>query len=50
MRGITFILAFTVLLCGSSMAGSTDTLPNAGLFAFGGSPIVSDAPMIVASR
>jgi hypothetical protein len=50
MRGITFVLTFTVLLCGSSIAGSTDTLPNAGLFAFDDSPVAIDAPMIVASR
>ena len=50
MHGITFILAFTVLLCGSSMAGSTTTLPNAGLFVFGVPPITAPASMIVASR
>lgn len=50
MRGVTFMLAFTILLCGSSIAGSTDALPNAGLFAFDVSPVAIDALMIVASR
>lgn len=50
MRAISFVLAFTLLLSGVSVAGSTDTLPSAGLFAFNGSPIALDAPKLVASR
>lgn len=50
MRAITFVLAFTVLLSGGSMAGTTDTLPNAGLFVFDVTPIAADAPVVMASR
>lgn len=50
MRAITFILAFTLVLSGVSVAGTTDTLPNAGLFVFDTSPIALDAPVLVASR
>jgi hypothetical protein len=50
MRAATFILAFTLLLSCGSIAGTTDTLPNAGLFVFNVTPVSSDAPVIVASR
>ena len=50
MRAATFILAFTLLLPGGSIAGMTDKLPNAGLFVFNVTPISSDAPLVVASR
>ena len=55
MRALTLslILGFTLVLSGVSMAGSTDnSAPNAGLFAFSGTPMVFTAPqaMIVASR
>jgi hypothetical protein len=42
---LTLILAFTVILSNVSMAGSTSSVPNAGLFAFG-----SPAAVAVASR
>ena len=54
MRTLTLslILGFTLFLSGVSMAGSTDSLPNAGLFAFSNPPMVFTVPqaMIVASR
>lgn len=50
MRGITVVLTFTVLLCGSSIESSTDGLPNVGLFVFEASPVTTSAPMIVGSR
>lgn len=50
MRIITFILAFTFVLSGISIAGTTDTLPNAGLFKFDTAPVAFDAPVLMASR
>jgi hypothetical protein len=55
MRALTFslILGFTLVLSGVSMAGSSDNaVPNAGLFAFSGTPMMSVAPqpIVVASR
>lgn len=48
MRTILFLLTFTLVFCGASVAGSTDRLPYAGLFVFDGTPI--GAPLVVASR
>lgn len=31
---LSLILAFTLVLSGASMAGSSDCVPNAGMFAF----------------
>jgi hypothetical protein len=50
MRAITFSLAFTLVLSGVSVAGSTDTLPNAGLFVFNATPVAFVPPVLVASR
>ncbi len=50
MRAILFIVTFTLVFCGASVAGSTDRLPNAGLFVFNVAPIALDAPTVVASR
>ncbi len=47
---LSLILAFTVILSGVSMAGSSDSgAPNAGLFAYTGTPIHAPA-VVVASR
>jgi hypothetical protein len=52
MRALSFILAFTFVLSGVSLAGSSDSVvPNAGLFAYSPNPVVFNAPpMVVASR
>jgi len=49
MRTVSFILAF--VLAGPSMAGSPDSVPGIGTFAYKGSPIAS-APhsIVVAAR
>lgn len=47
MRAVAFIIAFTLGLCGGSVSGPTDNLPNAGLFMFD-SP--AQPSMVVASR
>ena len=49
MRTISFILAFGLLLAGPSMAGSADSLPGIGAFAYKGAPQVA-ASMQVANR
>lgn len=49
MRALGFILTFTFLLCNVSLAGSSDgNLPHVGLFSYTGSPIVSEAPVVMA--
>jgi hypothetical protein len=50
MRTLSFILAFAFVLAGPSLAGSTDTLPGAGTFAYNGTPAANSAPFIVAAR
>ena len=50
MRAITFILTFVLVLSGVSVGGTTDSLPNAGLFVFDVAPIAVDTPVVVASR
>lgn len=50
MRAVTFILACTLLLSGGSVAGTADSLPNAGLFVFNVTPVAINAPVVVASR
>jgi hypothetical protein len=49
MRTTLFLVTFTLVFCGASVAGSTDRLPNAGLFVFD-APIAVQAPLVVASR
>lgn len=44
------ILALTLLISGASVAGSTDTLPNAGLFVFDTPPVITTVPVMLASR
>lgn len=51
MRTISFIFAFALLFLGPSMAGSSDTsgLPGIGTFAFSGSIIQADTPVLMAA-
>ena len=44
MRTLTLslALAFTMILSGVSMAGSSDSAPNAGMFAFNGAIAASN--------
>jgi hypothetical protein len=47
MRIVSFVLALTFLVAGSSMAGSVESgLPGIGTFAYGGAP----AAIVVANR
>ncbi len=48
MRGLCSLLTFTFVLCGVSVAGTTDRLPNAGLFSYCGSKAISTAPVLLA--
>lgn len=53
MRALSFILAFGLVLAGSSGAGSADgNLPGVGTFEYSGSPIVDavQQPIVVAAR
>ncbi|MBR0870961.1 hypothetical protein JQ633_11375 [Bradyrhizobium tropiciagri] len=51
MRTISFILAFVIVMGGTSLAGTTDTgLPGIGTFSYNGSPVVTVAPMVVAAN
>jgi hypothetical protein len=51
MRTLSFLLAFAFMAV-PSMAGSTDTLPGIGTFAYNGPPIAIAAPqsLVVAAR
>jgi hypothetical protein len=48
LRTISFLLAFVFSLGGSSIAGSTDSLPGIGSFSYSGSPGTTSAPFAVA--
>lgn len=51
MRTVSFILAFAFILAGPSMAGSSDgSLPGIGTFSYKGSPVATDAALVVAAR
>jgi hypothetical protein len=50
MRTLSFILAFAFVLAGSSMAGSADSLPAAGAFAYNGAPAANAVPLVLAAR
>ncbi|MDI1264261.1 MAG: hypothetical protein PS018_13485 [bacterium] len=51
MRTISFILAFAFILAGPSMAGSSDRdFPGIGTFAYNGSPVTAQAPIVMAAR
>jgi hypothetical protein len=50
MRTFSFILAFAFVLAGPSMAGSPDSLPAAGAFAYNGAPAANSVPFVLAAR
>lgn len=53
MRALSFILAFGLVLAGSSLAGAPDgNLPGVGTFQYSGSPVAVPAtqPIMVAAR
>jgi hypothetical protein len=53
MRSLGFILAFGLVLAGSSLAGAPDgNLPGVGTFRYSGSPVTTTAPqpIVVAAR
>jgi hypothetical protein len=50
MRTLSFILAFAFALAVPSVAGSADSLPAAGVFAYNGAPAVNAAPLVLAAR
>ncbi|WGD48943.1 hypothetical protein QA641_25235 [Bradyrhizobium sp. CB1650] len=52
MRALSFILAFGLVLAGSSVAGSADgTLPGVGTFEYSGSRVTPvPQPILVAAR
>jgi hypothetical protein len=50
MRAIAFLLTFTLVFCGATVAGPTDHGPNAGLFVFDVAPVDPGAPLVLASR
>jgi ABC-type nitrate/sulfonate/bicarbonate transport system substrate-binding protein len=50
MRNLSLILAFAFVLAGPSMAGSPDSLPAAGTFAYNGAPVANAAPLVLAAR
>lgn len=48
MRALSFILAFSFVLAGSSLAGAPDgDLPGIGTFQYSGSPVTTAVPPIV---
>lgn len=49
MRAISFIIALALVVTTTSMAGTTDTLPGAGTFAFDGAAPIAQT-IVVASR
>lgn len=50
MRIFSFILAFAFVLAGPSLAGSADSLPASGAFAYNGAPAAGAAPLVLAAR
>ncbi len=52
MRALSFIVAFGLVLVGSSVAGSADgSLPGVGAFEYSGSPVApAPQPIVVAAR
>ena len=50
MRTFSLILAFAFVLIGPSMAGSVDSLPAAGAFAYNGAPAANAAPLVLAAK
>lgn len=49
MRTLSFILAVAFVLAGPTMAGSVDSLPAAGTFAYNGAPAANSAPFVLAA-
>ncbi len=50
MQALSTMIAVVFVLTGPSLAGSTDRdLPGIGTFAYGGSPILTAAPQLVAA-
>lgn len=47
MRALSIILAFAFVLAGASMAGSADSLPGAGTFAYTGLSGATSAPQAI---
>jgi hypothetical protein len=51
MRTISFILAFTFVVAGTSMAGSPENgLPGIGTFSYNGAPVIATHILVVAAR
>jgi len=50
MRTFSFVLAFAFALTVPSMAGSADSLPAAGAFAYNGAPAANAASLVLAAR
>ncbi|MDN5001832.1 hypothetical protein ACFQZO_13140 [Bradyrhizobium sp. GCM10027634] len=53
MRALSFLLAFSFVLAGSSLAGAPDgNLPGIGTFRYSGSPVTTTAPqsIVLAAR
>ena len=50
MRTFSFILAFAFVLAGPGIAGSVDSLPAAGAFAYNGAPAANAAALVLAAR
>jgi len=50
MRTLSFILTLAFVFAGPSMAGSPDSLPTAGAFAYNGAPAANSSSLIVAAR
>jgi hypothetical protein len=51
MRTVSFILAVTFVIAGTSMAGSVESaLPGVGTFSYNGTPVAPSQTLIVAVR
>jgi hypothetical protein len=51
MRTFSFIATFAAFLIGPSFAGIPDgPVPAIGTFTYQGAPVVTDAPLVMASR
>jgi hypothetical protein len=52
MRALSLILAAALVFAGSSVAGSSESLPGVGTFAYAGSALTQAAPqsMVLAAR
>jgi hypothetical protein len=51
MPTVSLLLAFVLVLAGSTMAGSPDgNLPGIGTFSYNGSPVPVSSPIVIATR